>query len=298
MLTPTQQRYLRLFVYGAGSVLLLLDIFLLFRAVLTDNFVPIVPILTGIFTAIGLILIIWAEGRARVEDQRDHLRISRVAHQLQSPLKALRDDLESLLKEADSIPGHSRLKLKRMATKSSVVLENIHDLFLTLEAQSGSIARDVRVWDLCAQVTEAVARAKPLASARNVELITTQHCSHAPVRVDRRLLLVALSHLLENAIVYTRTPGLVNIAVVRGQRAVRVVIQDRGIGISAADAPLVERPFARGSEAEKYDPDGIGLGIALTKLIVKQSGGQLVWRSHPKRLGSEFEIQLPLYNAS
>lgn len=294
MIFPSVQHSVRLILYGGGSALLLLDVFFLVRATLTDNFVPIVPLLAGILTSGGLLFLVYAEQQAREEDKRDHTRIALVAHQLTSPLQTLRADLDNLLAQADTLPADARLKLKRMSSRTSTLLDNVRDVFLTLQAQQGPIAREVRAYDLCALVQEAYRRARPLASARNVELVYTSHCARAPVKVDRRLALIAFAHLIENAIYYTRTPSLVNLAVTRGHRRARVIIQDRGIGISRADVPLIERPFARGAYAERYDPDGIGLGVALTKLILREFKGHLVWDSRTKRSGSQFEIHLPL----
>jgi len=294
MLFTSPQRSWRLFLYGGGSVLLLFNIYFLGRAALTGNYVPIVPVIAGIFTAAGLLVIVYAEQRAQEEDKRDHRRIARVAHQLESPLINLQGAFERLLVDAGSLPAAQRLKLKEMATKSQILLENIRDLFLTLQAGEGSISQDVRVLDLCLLVKEAVQRALPLASAHNVELISSTHCPKALVRADRRLLLIALAHLIENAIFYTMTPGLVNVAVIRGKKRARVVVQDRGIGIRGADVPLVDKPFARGAAAGKYDPNGIGLGVALSRLIVKDIGGSLSWHSKDRGTGTQFEIHLPL----
>ena len=274
--------------------MLLFNIYFLGRAVLTGDFVPIVPIVAGIFTAAGLLVIVYAEQRAQEEDKRDHRRIARVAHQLESPLKNLQSAFQHLLADASNLPAAERLKLKQMETKSKILLDNIRDLFLTLEAGEGSISQDVRVYDLCLLVKEAVQRAAPLASARNVELINSAHCPKALVRADRRLLLIALAHLIENAIFYTLTPGLVQVAVIKGKKQARVVVQDRGLGIRGDDVRLVDKPFARGATAAQYDPDGIGLGVALSRLIVKDIGGSLVWHSKDRGTGSQFEIRLPL----
>lgn len=274
--------------------MLLFNIYFLGRAVLTGDFVPIVPIVAGIFTAAGLLIIVYAEQRAQEEDKQAHRRITRVAHQLESPLKNLQENFEHLLADAGGLPAAQRLKLKQMETKSKVLLDNIRDLFLTLEAGEGSISQDVRVYDLCLLVKEATQRAAPLASARNVELISSAHCPKALVRADRRLLLIALAHLIENAISYTMTPGRVNVAVIKGKKQARVVVQDRGLGIRGDDILLVDKPFARGAAAAKYDPDGIGLGVALSRLIVKDIGGSLSWHSQDHGTGTEFAIRLPL----
>jgi two-component system sensor histidine kinase SenX3 len=295
MVTFPSGRLIRAVLYGGGSALLLLDIFFLVRSIIGGSFIPLLPIIAGIFTTAGLLAIFYAEQRAREEDRRDHTRIARVAHQLTTPLKSLQDHIEGLQTNAAALPADVRLQIKQMGTRAAVVLENVRDLFLTLQAQQGKIAQDVRVYDLCAIVKEACERAQPLASAHNVEVTFSPKCLKAPVRIDRRLMLIALAHVLENAIFYTLTPGFVTVTVLRGKKHARVVVQDRGIGINADDATIVTRPFARGERAEQYDADGIGLGLALTQLIMREFDGRLTWQSDASRAGSEFSLSLPLH---
>src|SRR3990167_612291 len=128
-------RLLRAVLYGGGSALLLLDIFYLVRALFIGSFIPLFPIVAGMFTTLGLLAIFYAEQQARAEDRRDHTRIARVAHQLITPLKALQDHVEGLQTNAASLPADVRLQIKQMGTRAAVVLENIRDLFLTLQAQ-------------------------------------------------------------------------------------------------------------------------------------------------------------------
>ncbi|PIT98380.1 MAG: hypothetical protein COT71_00955 [Candidatus Andersenbacteria bacterium CG10_big_fil_rev_8_21_14_0_10_54_11] len=294
MLAPSTHRLVRAALYGGVSVILALDVYFLFRAAVISNFVPILPIIVSILAAGGLLLLTYAERRAKKEDARDHRRISRVAHQLTAPVAQLQDDLNRLLRDADKLPAEARLQIKQMETKANILLTNIRDVFLTLQALEGAIAQNIRRYDLCPLLAEAVDRARPLASARNVELIYHAHCEHAPVRLDRQLFFIVIAHVLENAMTYTLKPGLVNVAVTKGKNRVRVIIQDRGIGIKPSEASLVEHPFARGEEAARYDPDGIGLGVALSKLIVQECNGQLTWKSRRDHLGTQFEITLPL----
>lgn len=296
MPTTTPQTAFRSFLYGSGATLLAFDLWFLIKALFSDNFVPIVPIVAGIFTAGGLLFIVYSEQRAREEDKRDHRRISRVAHQLESPLRALQEDLEHLTSNAKKLPSEERLKLKHMETKTRVLLDNIRDVFLMLQVQEKPLAKEVRAYNLCVIVEEVISKSAALASARNVEVLHKAHCEDAPVRVDKRLLSIALMHLLENAILYTHKPGLVNVAVMRGKGFARVVVQDRGIGVSEEDRFAIWQPFARGHKAEQFDPDGIGVGLTLSRLLVKDMGGELVWRDRGTRVGAEFEIKLPLVN--
>ena len=282
------------FLYGGASTLLAIDLFFLIKALFQNNFVPVVPIMAGILITAGLLLVVYAERHAREEDKKETRRLSRVAHQLESPLHALQDDIEYLVREADKLPAELRMKLKRMDTKSKVLLENIRDVFLMQRASQGAIAKEERTYDLCALVTESIERAKPLASARNVQITKKAHCQNAPVRVDRQLFFIALGHLLENGILYTLTPGLVNVVVIRGKNEVRVIVQDRGVGIMQRDSDAVFLPFMRGHKAEQFDPDGIGVGLTLAKQVMEEFGGSLRWKSRTASTGTEFEIRLPL----
>ena len=275
-------------------MLLLFDLLYFFKAILTTNFIPIVPIIAGVLTSGGLLLIVYAEQRAREEDKRDHRRISRVAHQLESPLRALQDDLDALVKKADGLPSDDRLKLKRMETKTRILLENIRDVFLMLQASEVPLSQELRLYNICTLVDDAVSQQKKLAKARNVELITKPDCTNATAYVDRHLFLIAMTHVLENAIVYTLTPGMVNVTVMKDTKVVRIVVQDRGIGMATKDYTTIWQPFARGEQAEKYDPDGIGVGLTLSRYIIREFGGKLDFHPRQAGMGTEFEITLPL----
>lgn len=284
----------RTFLYGAGSALLLVSLFFLIQATLAGNFVPLLPILAGTLTAAGLLLIVYIEHRSRLQDRRDHRRISRVATQLEGPLRSLQDDLSNIVRHTDSLPEEARQIVRRMETKSQVLLENIRDVFLTLQAQEGKLAHELRVYDACTLVQETVRRLQPLAGARNVELDAKKYCEDAAIKVDKRLFILALTHLIENGILYTLHPGKVNVSVTRGAKSARILVEDRGVGIKAEDAPVIFQPFARGHAAAQFDPDGIGVGLTLSRLIIRQFGGDIIWRSHAASPGSEFEITLPL----
>src|SRR3989338_2142795 len=282
------------FLYGAASVLFAINLFFLAKALFAGEFFPIVPLATGVCVAGGLLVILYAEGKARGEDKKEYRRLSRVASQLEQPILSLEEDIAYLVRESEALPAEIRLKLKKMDTRTKVLLENVRDVFLAIRAQQGEIAQEMRVYDTCAIVADVVEKMRPLAVARNVELLQKMHCEDAPVRVDKSLFVIALTHLIENGILYTITPGLVNIVIIRSKSHVRIIIQDRGIGLKQEDIASIFTPFARGSFASQYDADGIGVGIALSRMIVQEFGGNLTMRQRKDSSVLEFEIKLPL----
>lgn len=294
MKTSSPHTILHSFLYGGACALLAIDLYFLVIAVFHGVLAPVVPLFAGICITGGLLFIVYAEGKARGDDRREHRRLSRVASQLEQPIQSLEDDIEYLVRNADTLPAEIRLKLKRMNTKTRVVLENVRDIFLMLRAQGGKVSQETKVYNVCSLVQESVARVQALASARNVEIIQKTYCEDAPVRLDRNLFLIALTHILENGILYTLKPGLVNIVVMRGKTFVRIIVQDRGIGVKEEDVHAIFDPFVRGQHANQYDQDGIGVGLTLSRLLIHEFNGKLTWKQRSESSGLEFEIKLPL----
>jgi len=290
----TTQSIFHAFLYGGACVLLAFDIFLFARAIAQSNFIPILPILAGILISSGLMLVIYAEHNNRALLRREHRRLSRVAHQLESPLHSLKEDFVHLSADADKLPAPQRLQIKRMDTKTKILLDNIRDVFLMLRAEQGTISTETRLYDLCQLLDTIKDRALPLASAHNIEITTSRHCQHATVNIDRQLFLIALGHIIENGILYSLKPGIVNIALTKGRSSARIIVQDRGIGVKPQDASHIFLPYSRGDKADQFDPDGIGVGLTLAKAIIEEMGGTITWHSRQNTTGTEFLINLPL----
>jgi K+-sensing histidine kinase KdpD len=292
--TQTTKTILRAFLYGAGATLLLFDLFYLAQATITSQGIPITLIIGGILTTSGLLLILFAEHRERVIDSAGHFRLARVAHQLEMPLTSLLADFELLASHSHQLPAELRLKLKHMDTRTRRLLEHVRDAFLLLQAQQTTIMRDPRRYNVCVLVKEAIEKLRPFARARNTRLIAPTHCASAPVMVDQRLFLIALFHLIENAIFYTITPGMVNISVASDKKKVKITIQDRGHGLPRSQQFYLMQPFTRGQEAQQQHPDGLGVGLPLAAAIIQQSGGTLTYNARKDSMGTECIISLPI----
>ena len=78
-----------------------------------------------------------------------------------------------------------------------------------------------------------------------------------------------------------------------GEREVRVGVEDRGIGIPAADLERIFSRFGRATNARSRGISGSGVGLYIAKKIVEVHGGRLEVRSSENE-GSTFTIVLPL----
>jgi signal transduction histidine kinase len=110
-------------------------------------------------------------------------------------------------------------------------------------------------------------------------------------RVER-----VIGNLVSNAIKYSPEGGEIVVRVAASEsgqaRRARLSVQDRGVGIPAADLPRVFDRYHRGSNvAGRFD--GTGIGLASVRQIVEQHGGSVGVESREGG-GSTFTVELPL----
>jgi two-component system, OmpR family, sensor histidine kinase KdpD len=98
------------------------------------------------------------------------------------------------------------------------------------------------------------------------------------VRADPALLEQALFNVLDNAVKYSPTGGLVRVFSAREGQEVRVSVADEGVGIPPDDLPHVFDSFFRVHRGDRTAP-GTGLGLAIARGLVEAMGGNIVAQS-------------------
>jgi signal transduction histidine kinase len=120
-----------------------------------------------------------------------------------------------------------------------------------------------------------------------------QELSDVSLTLDRRLLSGVLRELLDNAAIYSPEGGTIQIRAHRSDRHVEVSVEDRGVGIPPEDLPRIFERFCRGSNAGRYDPNGTGIGLYITKGIVERFGGRISVQSTEGK-GTTVTFTLPV----
>ena len=111
------------------------------------------------------------------------------------------------------------------------------------------------------------------------------------VRADRGAMRLVLDNLLDNAIRYSADVRHIRVTGYERGKMVVLEVQDRGVGISAKELPIVRQEFVRGRFAE---PGGTGLGLGIVSRIVADHGGSFVLES-TDAVGTTAKVALPLW---
>ena len=138
-----------------------------------------------------------------------------------------------------------------------------------------------------------------LARDRGVELRLAVTEGPALVAGDRDELLRVFENLIENAIKYGQSGGVVEIGLAALQdaamgAALTVTVRDFGPGIAAVHLPRLTERFYRADVSESRVMGGTGLGLAIVKHIVTRHRGRLGIASTPGE-GATFTVTLPAW---
>jgi two-component system OmpR family sensor kinase len=208
-------------------------------------------------------------GRVRETLQAQQHFVADAAHELRSPLTALKLQVQAAERARDEPARQAAVgELVAGIERSIALVEQL--LVLAREEGAGAAAEEEPV-ELEALAREIVSELLPRAQARQQDLglATTEPVT---VRGSRDTLRLVLRNLVDNAIKYTPAGGRIDIALGSHAGVPWLAVEDSGPGISQAERQRVFDRFYRvpGTEAA-----GSGLGLAIVKAIADRLGAQL-----------------------
>ncbi len=206
--------------------------------------------------------------------------VADAAHELRSPLTALKLQAESLRRAGDAASREAAtVRLQQGIDRAIRLVGQL--LVLARQETTDTPADDPSgPVDLEALVAEAIAAVLPQAQQRRIDLGLA---ASAPAQVQGQsaALHILLGNLLDNALKYTPEGGQVDVTLGVEGGAPQLTVEDSGPGIPQADR---ERAFDRFYRAAGAGAEGSGLGLAIVRAIAERHGAT-VQLDHSPRLG-------------
>jgi len=213
-----------------------------------------------------------------------------LAHELRTPLAALRGEIELALRQS----SRNADEQSRLASQIEELdrLARLIDQILTLaRAESGQIRLTFAPVDVGALAASLVEQLEPVAQARTIDLRCERNGT-VMVKGDAGWLQRLLLNLLDNAIKFTRVGGQVVLRVSHEAGRARIDVRDTGIGMPPDVMPHVFERFFQADPARSSVNDGAGVGLSLVKWIVDRHEGTISVNSRVGE-GSTFTVRLP-----
>jgi len=221
--------------------------------------------------------------------------INTAAHQLRTPLTAINWSLETLAKNTESENQTIKDLVAEAQKLSERALKIVNDLLDASKIEEGKFGYTFEDIDLIQVIKKVIENTLPLAKQYEVRIyFDSQGINSLMLRADENRLGIALANLLDNAIRYNVKNGKVVITVQKliNKPFVKISVEDSGIGINDEDTQKLFQKFFRGANAAQVEPNGNGLGLYITKNIIKRHGGEIGVESVINR-GSTFWFTLP-----
>jgi two-component system, OmpR family, sensor kinase len=218
------------------------------------------------------------------------------SHELRSPLSRLRAELEVTLRRPRERAEYE--ETLRSCLGEVERLSRLTEELLTLARLDAGEGREAvpQSVPLSPILHEAVSRLASEALRRDVTVVV-KALADLPVKVAPGAAGLAVVNVLDNAIKFSRPGGQVKVEVGTDDGVAVVAVSDSGPGVQDEEMPRLFERFYRGSAARAADAPGVGLGLAICRLLLEAQGGGSRWGTHRAgapsssyacRLGPEF----------
>ena len=199
--------------------------------------------------------------------------IADAAHELRTPLAVVALRIEAIEDQT------AKLELRRGIERLTHIVSQMLDI-----ERLSLAGRDRSPVDLVTTARDVVADLAPTAIKSGYELSLEAPSEPVTVRGDAHAISRAITNLVTNAITHGGGAGQISV-VVSSDRTIEVI--DDGPGVAESLRPRLFEPFSR----EGQNPEGCGLGLHLTREIMRAHGGEV--ELQPRRPGASFTLLFP-----
>ena len=218
--------------------------------------------------------------------------LSRMSHELRTPLNAILG-FSQLIEKEQGTNGNLQLNAQRINHAGKHLLTLINEILDLSQIESGEGELSMEPVSLVEAISDSIIWVDALANSRQIEInFDAELLGDVRVEADANKLKQVFLNLLTNAVKYNIQGGSVSISCSEpGKGRVRISIKDTGDGISADHLDELFQPFNR-LGAESSSTEGTGIGLVITRKLVKLMNGQIDVNSKVGE-GSEFWVEFP-----
>ncbi|GAA3876065.1 sensor histidine kinase [Leifsonia kafniensis] len=214
----------------------------------------------------------------RAIQARDDL-VASVSHELRTPLTSVLGYLELALDD-ERVEPSTRHMLTVAEKNAERLLTLVSDLLTAASEVNNSLMLALERCELSEIVTDAVEAIRPLAQERAI-VIEQPATEPVWIQADAFRLRQVVDNLLSNAVKYNVHSGRISVVVSAGHSVAELRIEDTGQGMSAAEQTRLFERFYRADSVRGSAVHGTGLGLSLSRDIMRQHGGELRLSSEP-----------------
>lgn len=221
--------------------------------------------------------------------------VSISAHQLRTPLSAIKWTLRMLLDgDLGKITEEQRGFIEKTYKSNERMITLINDLLNVTRIEEGRYIYKKTTVQIEELILAQINSFRESIKKRKLKVEFKGAKKPIPaVKVDLEKIKLALQNLLHNAIRYNKPGGRVTVSLKYDKKEIEVKIQDTGVGIPKGQQKRVFTKFFRGANVIRMETEGTGLGLFIAKNVIEAHGGK-IWFESEEGKGSTFYFTLPI----
>lgn len=222
-------------------------------------------------------------------DQKRKQMTADITHDLSTPLQIISGYMEML--ENDQI-HLSPERIEIIKTEIEHLRRLVGDMTTLTQAESGGLEVQPQVVQPAALLERVQLAFQPIAAQKDIQLVLNAQPDLPEISVDEGRMIQVLKNMVENAIRYTPSQGVITLSADADEQ-VHLRVKDSGEGIAAEDLPYVFDRFYRADKARGRSTGKLGLGLAICKTLVNAMGGTISAESEGKNQGTSIVVSFP-----
>lgn len=222
--------------------------------------------------------------------------ISIVSHQLRTPLAAIRG-YTGMLKDGDygELTKEAKVPIKYIHDSTVSMIKMVNSLLSVTRLERGKVELRVENFSIVDLVKSCIDDVELAAKEKGLSLKYVKPKNKMPlVKGDPEKIKQAILNILNNAILYTITGGVIVTVSLLKDYLVRIEIQDTGVGIEPEEIEKIFYSFSRGKRGVELYTQGTGLGLYVARSFIEMHKGTISVHSEGKDKGSTLDIDIPV----
>lgn len=248
----------------------------------------LIPSLNFIF---GLLIIILYTTKFIEKDKTEEEFTTVVNHTFRTPLTSIMWMAQEL--EADLSKEEKNNVLQKITNSTKKVLD-IVDLFVGIKELNNRASYDFKATSIRDIIEKSITKYREDIKKKNINFQISTFKDIPLITVDLNKISFVIDAVLENALLYTKEKGNIIVDAKFDRKVLTIIIKDDGMGLDKIEIMKIFNKFYRNKEAMLMNPNGMGLKLYLSKIIINRHKGEIFLDSEGKGKGTTAYIKLPL----
>jgi len=218
--------------------------------------------------------------------------INIVSHQLRTPLSNLKWGLEVFEEDKSKTIESQKEYLEILSENIKRMNDLVSDLLIVSKIQQEKLTFLKEEVSLNEVIKKSVEGFKFFAESNNIKINFNGDPTIPTILIDPTQIKIVIENLIDNAIKYTNSKKPIDIELGKTKKGIFFKITDKGVGIPEADKKYIFKKFFRSKNVLKYETSGTGLGLYISKAIIKELKGEIGFKSREGE-GTTFWFTIP-----